>query len=35
MEMVAKKIEYGGLGIPNLAGMNLCFLVSWFRRYHA
>jgi hypothetical protein len=31
--MVAQKIEYGGLGIPNLAEMNLCLLASWVRRY--
>jgi hypothetical protein len=31
--MVAQKIEYGGLGIPNLAEMNLCLLASWIRRY--
>ena len=27
------KKEYGGLGIPNLQGLNLCMLGSWVRRY--
>jgi hypothetical protein len=31
--MVAQNIEFGGLGIPNLADMNLCLLASWVKRY--
>jgi hypothetical protein len=31
--MVAKKIEYEGLGICNLAEMNLCLLATWIKRY--
>ena len=30
---VALKKEYGGLGITNIAGMNLCLLASWAKRY--
>jgi hypothetical protein len=26
--LVSQKIEFGGLGIPNLADMNLCLLAS-------
>jgi hypothetical protein len=29
-----KKFEFGGLGIPNLADMNLCLLASSIKRYH-
>ena len=32
--LVSQKKEYGGLGIPNLAEMNLCLLASWVKRYH-
>jgi hypothetical protein len=32
--LVSQKIEFGGLGIPNLANMNLCLLASWIKRYH-
>jgi hypothetical protein len=32
MDLLAKKIEYGGLGIANLSDMNLCLLASWIRR---
>jgi hypothetical protein len=32
--LVSQKIEFGGLGIPNLADMNLCLLASWIKRYH-
>ena len=31
---VAQKKEFGGLGIPNIADMNLCLLASWIKRYH-
>jgi hypothetical protein len=27
------KKEYGGLGIPNLAELNMCLLASWIKRY--
>jgi hypothetical protein len=30
----SKKTECGGLGIPNLAEMNLLLLASWVKRYH-
>lgn len=33
-DMVSQKIEFGGLGIPNLADMNMCLLASWIKRYH-
>jgi hypothetical protein len=32
--LVSQKKEYGGLGIPNLAEMNMCLLASWVKRYH-
>ena len=25
--------QHGGLGIPNIADMNLCLLASWIKRY--
>ena len=33
-ELVTQKKEFGGLGIPNIADMNLCLLASWIKRYH-
>jgi hypothetical protein len=33
-EMVSQKKEFGGLGIPSLAEMNMCLLASWIKRYH-
>jgi hypothetical protein len=32
--MVSQIKEFGGLGIPSLAEMNMCLLASWIRRYH-
>ena len=32
--LVSQKKEYGGLGIPNLADLNLCLPASWVKRYH-
>jgi hypothetical protein len=32
--MVSQKKEFGGLGIPSLADMNMCLLASWVKRYH-
>jgi hypothetical protein len=32
--LVSQKKEYGGLGIPNLAEMNMCLLASWVKSYH-
>jgi hypothetical protein len=32
--LISQKIEYGGLGIPNLAKMTLCLLASWVKVYH-
>ena len=32
--LVAQKKEYGGLGIPNIAEMNLCLLASWVKKYN-
>ena len=32
-ESVALKKQHGGLGIPNIANMNLCLLASWVKRY--
>ena len=32
--MVSQKKEFGGLGIPNLADMNLCLLASWIKKYN-
>jgi hypothetical protein len=32
--LVSQKKEYGGLGIPNIAEMNMCLLASWVKRYH-
>jgi hypothetical protein len=31
---VTQKKEFGGLGIPNLADMNLCPRASWVKRYN-
>jgi hypothetical protein len=31
--LVCKKKEFGGLGIPDLANVNLCLLSSWIKRY--
>lgn len=33
-ETVSMIKEYGGLGIPNLRGLNFCLLASWIRRYN-
>jgi hypothetical protein len=33
-EWFPRKKEYGGLGIPSLAEMNMCLLASWIKRYH-
>jgi hypothetical protein len=33
-DMVLQKNEYGGLGIPNLAEMNMCILSTWIEWYH-
>jgi hypothetical protein len=30
---VSQKKEYGGLGIPSLAKMNMCLLATWIKRY--
>ena len=32
--LVAQKKEHGGLGIPNIAEMNLCLLASWVKKYN-
>jgi hypothetical protein len=32
-KLVCKRKEYGGLGIPDLANLNLSLLVSWVKRY--
>ena len=32
-KLVCKKKEYGGLGVPDLANVNLCLLSSWVKRY--
>ena len=32
-KLVCKKKEFGGLGIPDLANVNLCLLGSWVSRY--
>ena len=32
--LVSQKKDFGGLGIPNIADMNICLLASWIRRYH-
>jgi hypothetical protein len=31
--MLSQKIEFGSVGIPNLAEMNLCLLASCVKRY--
>ena len=31
--LLSQRKEYGGLGIPDLAEMNVCLLASWVRRY--
>ena len=31
---MAQKKEFGGLGIPNLAEMNMCLLASWIKKYN-
>jgi hypothetical protein len=31
--LVAQKKEYGGLGVPDLAELNMCLLASWIKRY--
>lgn len=33
IELLTMKKEFGGLGIPNLADMNLCLLASWVKRH--
>ena len=32
-KLICKKKEFGGLGIPDLANVNLCLLGSWISRY--
>jgi hypothetical protein len=32
--MVSQKKEFGGLGIPSIAEMNMCLMASWIKRYH-
>jgi hypothetical protein len=32
--ILAMKTKFGGLGIPNLADINLCLLASWVKKYH-
>ena len=32
--LVSQKKEFGGLGIPNVADMNLCLLASWVKKYN-
>jgi hypothetical protein len=32
-ELVSLKKEYGGLGLPNLRGLNISLLASWLKRY--
>jgi hypothetical protein len=32
--LVTRKKEYGGLDIPDLSEMNMCFLASWIKRYN-
>jgi hypothetical protein len=31
--LVAQKKEYGGLGVLDLAELNMCLLASWIKRY--
>ena len=31
--LVSQNNEFGGLGVPNIADMNLCLLASWIKRY--
>jgi hypothetical protein len=31
--LVCKRMDFGGLGIPDLANVNLCLLSSWIKRY--
>ena len=30
---MAQQKQHGGLGVPNIADMNLCLLASWVKRY--
>jgi hypothetical protein len=32
-KLICRKKEFGGLGIPDLANVNLCLLASWIKRY--
>jgi hypothetical protein len=32
-QLVSMEKEYGGLGAPNLRGLNTCLLGSWIGRY--
>jgi hypothetical protein len=32
-KLVRMKKEYGGLGVPDLANVNLCLLGSWIKVY--
>jgi hypothetical protein len=29
--LICRRKEFGGLGIPNLANVNLCILASWIK----
>jgi hypothetical protein len=33
-DSVAMLKDFGGLGIPNLRGLNICLLASWIKRYN-
>jgi hypothetical protein len=32
-KMTCKKKDFGGLGVPYLADLNMCLLGSWVKRY--
>jgi hypothetical protein len=32
-ELICRRKQFGGLGIPDLANVNLCLLASWIKRY--
>jgi hypothetical protein len=33
-QSLAQKVEFGGLGVPDLRDLNLCLLTSWVQRYY-
>jgi hypothetical protein len=33
-QSLAQKVEFGGLGVPDLRDLNLCPLASWVQRYY-